>query len=321
MNQSFPDSYTTRPAAQEDAALVCELWNARSLWTRNTAPHSEASVLKRWDDSRFNLATDCLLAFDPNSSLIGYAHIGDVANPPVDVFCGYNVHPEYDEQSWLWHTLFDWIDSEARRVIAKAPADARIALVAGASDEDSSEHQRLEEFGFAHSRTFYRMAVEFEKPITSSPMPAGIEIRVFKPGEDDEMLVHACRDAFHDHYGRLEQSFETDLAKWRRWMEEEDFDPALWFLATDTTVGGEVVGYCCCYPAETGDEGMGLIDELGVCRNWRRQGIGRRKPLSRISTRPIAAAFLLLSHPSTSNTASLPSSSLLKSRRSASEPT
>lgn len=275
MNWQLPDGYTARPATQEDANIVCELWNTRSCWARNTQPHSKAAVRKRWDGPRFNLETDSLLVFDPNSNLVGYAHIRDVKDPPVDVFSGYNVHPEYDKQTWLWEALFKWIDSEARRVIPNAPTDARIALIAGASDDDSSAQTRLEEFGFEHSRTFHRMTIEFEKPVPSSAIPNGIDIRVFRPGEDDETLVHAYRDAFRDHYGHLEQPFETDLAKWRHWMEDEDFDPDLWFLATDATAGGEVAGYCCCYPADVRDDSNGLVDELGVRREWRRRGIAR----------------------------------------------
>jgi len=57
-------------------------------------------------------------------------------------------------------------------------------------------------------------------------------------------------------------------------MEDADFDPDLWLLATDATAGGEVTGYCCCR-ADVGDETPGLIDEVGVQRGWRRRGIAR----------------------------------------------
>jgi len=204
MSRQLPNGTTERPATQEDANIVCELWNARSYWARSTQPYNAAAVRKCWDDPRFNLKTDSLLVFDPNSNLVGYAHIRDVKDAPLDVFCGYSVHPKYDEQTWLWKTLLEWIDAEARCVIPEAPADARIALIAGASDDDLSEQKRLEEFGFEHSRIFHRMTIEFEKPVPSSAMPAGIAIRSFVQGEDNEALVHAYRDAFRDHYGHLE---------------------------------------------------------------------------------------------------------------------
>ncbi|MFC2079699.1 GNAT family N-acetyltransferase [Candidatus Bipolaricaulota bacterium] len=275
MKHHLPEGYTLRSATPDDVPAVFELWNSRSLWARNKAPYGEADVLNRWNRPEFNLETDSLLVFSPVSMLVGYAHILDVKNPPVDVFSGYSVHPEHDEQTWLWKALFEWIEAEARRVIPKAPADARIALIAGARDDDSSEKTRLEESGFEYSRTFHRMTVEFGDPPAVPETPDGIRIRPFIPGNDDEAIAHAYRDAFRDHYGHLEQPFETDLAKWRHWMADEDFDPNLWFLAIDATAGGEVAGYSCCYPADVGDDPLGQIDEIGVRRAWRRQGIGR----------------------------------------------
>jgi ribosomal protein S18 acetylase RimI-like enzyme len=91
-------------------------------------------------------------------------------------------------------------------------------------------------------------------------------------GEDDAALVTAYRDAFRDHYGYLEQPFETELERWRHWTREPDFDPSLWLLATD---GGEVRGFCCSYPESHGDQEAGLVDEFGVRPTWRKRGIGR----------------------------------------------
>jgi len=276
MNQFSQRGYTSRPATKADAGLVCQLWNARSQWVRNTSPYRDsAAVEKSWNHPQFDLTTDSLLVFDPDSILIGYAHIKDVANPPVDVFCANSVHPDHDNEDELWEALLDWIDAEARRVIPKAPADARIALVAGARGDDVSEQAHLETFGFEHSRTFHRMMIEFSEPVNPQAVPEGIVIRTFVRGRDDELIVTACRNAFRDHYGHLEQPFEADLAKWRRWMDDDDFDPSLWFLAIDTAAAGKIAGYCCCYPTGSAEANMGMIDEIGVCREWQRHGIGR----------------------------------------------
>ncbi|MCK5247078.1 hypothetical protein KAR02_09280, partial [Candidatus Bipolaricaulota bacterium] len=148
MNLQLPNGYTARPAQREDALRVCGLWNARSLWAQYGGEHSETTQLKNWDDPRFNLETDSLVVFDSQSTLVGYAHIRDVKEPPVDVFCTTGIHPSHDDQTWLWETLLQWAEAEARRVIAKAPTDALIALLAGGSDEDTSKLGRLQDFGF-----------------------------------------------------------------------------------------------------------------------------------------------------------------------------
>jgi mycothiol synthase len=195
-----------------------------------------------------------------------------VKEPPVDVFAGYSVHLDHDGSDWLWDALFAWMEKEAHRVIPKAPPDARIALVAGASDEDVIGQRELERHGFEHSRTFHRMTTDFEGPAEPAVLPDGIDIRTFVPGTDDEALVAAHREAFADHYGRLEQPFDADLAEWRHWMREDDFNPLLWFLASD---GAGIAGFCTCYAEAPGDPSRGLIDELGVRPAWRRRGIGR----------------------------------------------
>jgi mycothiol synthase len=252
---------------------VASLWNNRSEATRGERPSTPERVAKTWDHPKFDLATDSRLVFAPDGTLIGYAHIRDVKDPPVDVFAGYSVHPDYEESDWLWDDLFEWMDAEARRVIPRAPNDARIALVAGASDEDTIEQRELERHGFEHSRTFFRMRTVFDGAPTRAMPPDGVAIRTFKPGEDDEALVRVHREAFADHYGHLEQPFETDLAEWRRLMTEDDFDPKLWLLACDAD--GTIAGFCIAYAEAPGDPEVGLVDELSVRPAWRRRGIAR----------------------------------------------
>jgi mycothiol synthase len=274
MNHHLPDGFTCRPATTDDAERVADLWNNRSEVIRGEHPSTPKRVLKTWDHPKFDLTTDSLLVFSPDGALIGYGHVRDVKDPPVDVFAGCSVHPDHDGFDWLWDALFAWTEKEARRVIPQAPPDARIALVAGASDEDVIGQRELERHGFEHSRTFHRMTTGFEGPAEPAVLPDGIAIRTFVSGEDDEALVAAHREAFADHYGYLEQPFAHDLENWRRWMREDDFDSSLWFLA-HAIEDGAIAGYCTCYAEAPGDPSRGLIDELGVRPAWRRRGIGR----------------------------------------------
>ena len=90
-------------------------------------------------------------------------------------------------------------------------------------------------------------------------------------GDDDYAAVAAIRDAFQDHWGHVDTPFEEDLEEWKQWIhEDEDFDTDLWFLAMD---GDEIAGFCQCYPIVGEDPRVGLVDELGVRRQWRGRGI------------------------------------------------
>jgi hypothetical protein len=153
MPDQLPDGITARPATKDDAERVAALWNNRSEATRGECPSTPERVLKNWDHPKFDLSTDSLLVFASDDALIGYAHVRDVKEPPVDVFAGYSVPPDQDDVEWLWDDLFGWMEAEARRVIPKAPPDARIALVAGTSDEDVTQQRELERHRFRHSTT------------------------------------------------------------------------------------------------------------------------------------------------------------------------
>jgi mycothiol synthase len=295
MSQQLPDGFMARPATTEDATCVATLWNDRSEATRDERPSTPERVLNTWDHPKFNLSTDSRLVFAPDGALIGYAHVRDVKDPPVDVFAGYSVRPDHDHTEWLWDDLFAWLDNEARRVIPKAPEDARIALVAGAPAEDTTAQRELTRHRFEYDRTFHRMTTSFEEPAAPVALPDGMAIRTFKPGADDVALVTAYLDAFADHYGIIHQPFETELAEWRQLMQKDGFDPSLWFLATDATSGGEIAGLCICHAAAPGDPERGSINDLGVRPAWRRRGVGQallRHAFSEFASRGIQGATL-----------------------------
>jgi len=279
MTVLLPEGFTTRSATAEDAERVSLLSNARHQVLCGDRPSTPERVRQQWEHPLFDLSTDSRLVFAPDGPLVGYAQIRDIKDPPVDVFGGVTVHPDMDDAEWLWDSLLRWMDVEARRVIPKAPKQARLALVSGASANDETRQRQLVRHAFECSRSFHRMQIDFaasdEGAHRPTPeWPEGIRVRNAVPGADDHELVTTHREAFAKHYGHLPQPFDKDLAEWRRWMDADDFDPSLWFLACRSEDGG-IVGVCTCYEEAPGDTGYGLIDELGVRPAWRGRGIGR----------------------------------------------
>ena len=277
MIHTMRDGFTVRSASMEDVERVSDFWNERLQAARGVRSSTPEQIRKLWNHPKFDLTTDSLLVFTPEGCLAGYAHVRDVKDPPVDVFTAHSVHPDYDQEAWLWDALFAWTGAEARRVIPRSPGNARIVLVAGTADEDTTKQRQLESHGFGYSRSFHRMQIDFPEAGSTqaheaSPFPDGITLRTVVPGEDDHDLVAAYREAFADHFGYLDQPFEAELKEWRHWMSEDDFDPALWFLAIED---GKIVAFCTCYTKAPGDPDRGLIDELGVLPAARRRGIGR----------------------------------------------
>jgi ribosomal protein S18 acetylase RimI-like enzyme len=79
-------------------------------------------------------------------------------------------------------------------------------------------------------------------------------------------------EAFKDHFGHLDQPFETGFARFEKTMLEDPlFDGNLWLLAMDQ---GEIAGTCLCRLEAWDDPECGYISSLGVRRPWRKQGLG-----------------------------------------------
>ena len=94
--------------------------------------------------------------------------------------------------------------------------------------------------------------------------PGKTTVRACKPGVDERTVYEVWRDAFRDHWGHYEASFED----WSRHnMGFPDHDPGLWFLAEEE---GEAAGIALCKM----NPAYGWVDTLGVRRPWRGRGLG-----------------------------------------------
>jgi ribosomal protein S18 acetylase RimI-like enzyme len=90
--------------------------------------------------------------------------------------------------------------------------------------------------------------------------------------EEISAVVQAVEDAFQDHFGYVENSFDSELAFWTHIINSDpSFDPNLWFLAMD---GDQIAGISLCWPKRGPNEKIGWVGTLGVLRAWRRQGLG-----------------------------------------------
>jgi ribosomal protein S18 acetylase RimI-like enzyme len=108
------------------------------------------------------------------------------------------------------------------------------------------------------------MQIDLVSPIPEAQWPDGISVRTVQEGVDDQVIYEFIQDAF-DQPGRTRPTFE----QWHQHMERSDiFDPELWFLAM---AGQEMVGACLCFDYPSG----GWVRQLGVAKEWRRQGIGQ----------------------------------------------
>ena len=122
---------------------------------------------------------------------------------------------------------------------------------------------------FRHS---FQMRIEMDEPPPKPKWPEGIRVRKYNPDEDAEAVYRADDEAFKDHFGYVKEPFEEGFKHFMHFMvNEEGYDPDLWFLAMD---GGEIAGVSLCRKWSWEYRDVGWVSSLGVRRPWRKRGLG-----------------------------------------------
>lgn len=119
-------------------------------------------------------------------------------------------------------------------------------------------------------RYFFTMQRPLAGELPEAPLPAGIEVRPYRP-EHDEAVHAAFDDAFRDHWGHE----PTTREDWQHLFSGvPHMRPELWMVAWEA---GEIAGFSLNYidPAynEQIDRLEGKVGQVGVRTNWRRRGL------------------------------------------------
>jgi mycothiol synthase len=170
-----------------------------------------------------------LMIRDPDGSLAGYAHVDttdEVEGPSAELV----VHP-LRRRHGLGRALVGAALDAARE------ADPRDRLRLWAHGDHPSAGALALGMGFERSRVLWQMRRSLYAPMPELRLPAGISLRTFRPGVDDQAWVQVNNRAFADH---PDQGRWT-LADLRVRMAEPWFDPAGFLLAVDPA--GRILGF------------------------------------------------------------------------------
>ena len=229
-------------------------------------------------------ADEHLVATSDSGKIIGYLHLDQtdaVAGSVVEVV----VHPENRKQG-VGRALVE-------AAIAKSN-DPRMRL--WAHGELTSAYTLAAKLGFAKTRELWQMRRSLFAPLPKANDAAGITVRPFQVGVDEQAWLELNAIVFADHPEQGRMSAQ-DLAVR---MSEQWFDPAGFLIATQEQSGSEVmVGYHWTKvhggAGSHGHSEIGEIYVLGILPELRGTGLAKLlsiRGLEHLRSKGLPAAML-----------------------------
>ena len=262
----LPNDLAMRAPTLGDLDAVVELRNACAIADIGSGNLTTARQRTEWTDASFDRSRDAWVVATRQGRIVGYAHFAQDEPPVAHEMFG-AVHPDFRGLGIGAH-LLQRVEERARQSVAMAPPGAWVGLQTGIYATNESARRLLEHESYAHVRRWHRMQIEMDAAPPASRLPEGIAIRTFDMGREDRAVYEAYEEAMADEWGHPPLTFD----EWRHYKieGEEEFDPGLWFLATD---GDEIAGLAICRWERPGEPDEGHVRDLGVRPAWRRRGI------------------------------------------------
>jgi mycothiol synthase len=219
----------------------------------------------------FDVETSSRVVLSPEEQIVGSVVVFDLGTPPVHpVVCGC-VHPDFERQG-IGTYLIEWAEERARQAIVRVPDDLRVSMYVNTSSAHEPTKRLLEKKGLNAVRHSLYMVTDLDKAPPEPKWPDSVVLRTYQGYSELEAVCRAVDEAFQDHWGYVGSPIEDMVQRWQHGIDSnEEFDPTLWFLAMD---GDEIAAVCLCAPRIGDNRQVGIVNELGVRRPWRRKGLG-----------------------------------------------
>ena len=233
-----------------------------------------ADILPEWQEPNFDLACSSLGLFTADEALAAFAILWATAEKPVRPWLRWGVHPDFIQHG-LTETLFKWAEDRGREIVNRCPPGARVVMEAGTPRGYAFRESAFAAAGFVPNRCAYDMRLTMVTRPTIPALPGGFTFRRYRHEQDLPLLVELVRATFADHFGYVEQPFEKDMEEIRHWLNNhQHFDPSLVFFV-EHPPSGDIAGFVLGLKEDPRYPGVGLIDMIGVRREYRRRGLAR----------------------------------------------
>lgn len=244
--------YSVRPARITDLEAVHAIIAGQNTADYGSALVTASELQDKWRN--LNLGNDTCVAFAGNE-IAGYAELLEGDSPYIYLADRNNIDLAFQLLMIL----------EGKVTSAK---QGTVNLFTRISEKNTTLLRLFASSGYHSNLSFLIMEALLEEFPPASHWADGMAVRRFIKGQDEYATYRADEEAAEDKGYHDPLSYEDWVNRMR--MDQESFDPGLWFLAC---AGDEVVGVALNLYARESDTGW--VDHLGVRRAWRKKGIGR----------------------------------------------
>lgn len=244
--------YSVRPVRLNDADAVYEIIARQNIHDYGSALRTRDDILRTWHS--LNLENDTCTAF-ADGKLAGYAELLDNDSPFIYLAEANNVD-----------LAFQFLTILEEQVLARKKES--VNLFTRVSEKNNTLLQLFAASGYKSNLSFLIMELVLNEVPASPQWPAGITVRSFIQGADEQATYQTDEEASKDKGYHDPLSYE-DWVK-RMGMDKETFDPGLWFLACESN---EVTGVV--LNVFNKESNTGWVDHLSVRPAWRKRGIGK----------------------------------------------
>lgn len=264
-------TFILRPGMIADLEQAVPMFNLSSRKMIGADEFDLQEYIAEWTAPEINLEGDTRVAVTPDGTILGVIEVWNNTSPYVLNWIWGRVHPDYEGQG-VGTAMMEWAEQRAREKLPLAALDTSVIMRTGQISVNTAAKDLFEAQGFNGVRYSFTMERVMDGPPELPVIPAGITIRPMIAPNEYEAIHRLDVEAFRDHWGYVERSFEDTFAQMMHFVQERgDHDPSLWYVAMD---GERMAGISMCRLHASGDPDSGWVDTLAVRKPYRKQGVG-----------------------------------------------
>src|SRR4051794_39380434 len=246
----LPAELHSGPLSMDDVPEAAAMWRECELVDEGEAEVTEEDLIAVWQRPSFDFATQSV-GVRSGDGLVAVGTLWGTRNAFADV-----LPSERGRGIGTW--LVQWTELACRT----AGADATLQSI---PDTAEDARQLLLAHGYRPRWEPWVLEISLEREPLPPELPAGYQLRAYRPGEDDRAVYEVIERAFSEWPEREPESFEDFAAVT---LGRPNFTPEDVTLAV---CGDAVVGAM----TMVDDDGEGWVDRLAVAREHRHRGVAR----------------------------------------------